>query len=48
MGTSPKIEIKPEVLVVDDNPADSDLTSEALSRCSSRTKFAPSRTVSKP
>ncbi len=34
MGTSPKIEIKPEVLVVDDNPADSDLTSEALSRCS--------------
>ena len=32
--TDQKNETKPEVLLVDDNPADSDLTSEALSRCS--------------
>jgi len=34
MGTRTQMETKPEVLVVDDNPADSDLTTEALSRCS--------------
>jgi len=34
MGTRAEIAIKPEVLVVDDNPADGDLTTEALSRCS--------------
>lgn len=34
MGTSAQMEIKAEVLIVDDNPADSDLTTEALSRCS--------------
>lgn len=33
MGISPLTEFKPEVLVVDDNPADRDLTIEALSRC---------------
>jgi len=33
MGTSLETKIEPEVLLVDDNPADSDLTSEALSRC---------------
>jgi CheY-like chemotaxis protein len=33
METSPGTEFKPEVLVVDDNPADRELTIEALSRC---------------
>ncbi len=34
MGISIETEIKPEVLIVDDNPADSELIREALSRCS--------------
>jgi CheY-like chemotaxis protein len=34
IGTNQEKKNKPEVLLVDDNPADSDLTSEALSRCS--------------
>jgi chemotaxis family two-component system response regulator Rcp1 len=34
MGISPGTEFKPGVLVVDDNPADRELTVEALSRCS--------------
>src|SRR3954463_13059596 len=34
MGANTERQIKPEVLLVDDNPADSDLTTEALSRCS--------------
>jgi CheY-like chemotaxis protein len=35
----PEINVKPEVLLVDDNPADVELTSEVLSRCSALHKI---------